>query len=162
MKLPTIIHTKIPKIVFSFRESETKTLVKMSGNDDERGLIWKLPELNLKDFGKVGPAFGAGLGCGVGVGVGLVGGVGIGPGFPGMQFGMGFGAGCGVGVGFGYGVGKGIAHDAHRRYSNVGKLFQGQGDASSQEMLVELIDELVLNTKKLVKATSREIEKWRR
>lgn len=59
-------------------------------------------------------------------------GVGIGPGFPGMQFGMGFGAGCGVGVGFGYGVGKGIAHDAHRRYSNVGKLFQPQGDASSQ------------------------------
>lgn len=49
-----------------------------------------------------------------------------------MQFGMGFGAGCGVGVGFGYGVGKGIAHDAHRRYSNVGKLFQPQGDASSQ------------------------------
>jgi hypothetical protein len=25
-----------------------------------------------------------------------------------------------------------------------------------------LIDELVINTKKLVKATSREIEKWRR
>ncbi|KAL9432234.1 hypothetical protein AB3S75_027284 [Citrus x aurantiifolia] len=134
----------------------------MSGNDDERGLIWKLPELKFKDFGKVGPAFGTGLGCGVGVGAGLVGGVGIGPGFPGMQFGLGFGAGCGVGVGFGYGVGKGIAHDAHGRYSNVGKLFQPQGDASSQEMLVGLIDELVLNTKKLVKATSREIEKWRR
>lgn len=46
----------------------------MSGNDDERGLIWKLPELKFKDFGKVGPAFGTGLGCGVGVGVGLVGG----------------------------------------------------------------------------------------
>lgn len=134
----------------------------MSGNDEERGLIWKLPELKLKDFGKVGPAFGTGLGCGVGVGVGLVGGVGIGPGFPGMQFGMGFGAGCGVGMGFGYGVGKGIAHDAQRRYSNVGKLFQRQGDASSQDMFVELIDELVLNTKKLVKVTSREIEKWRR
>lgn len=134
----------------------------MSGNDDERGLIWKLPELKLKDFGKVGPAFGTGLGCGVGVGVGLVGGVGIGPGFPGMQFGMGFGAGCGVGMGFGYGVGKGIAHDAQQRYSNVGKLFQRQGDASSQDMFVELIDELVLNTKKLVKVTSREIEKWRR
>lgn len=42
---------------------------------EEKGLIWKLPQIKLKDLGKVGPAFGAGIGCGVGVGVGLVGGI---------------------------------------------------------------------------------------
>ncbi|KAJ4713916.1 glycine-rich protein [Melia azedarach] len=138
----------------------------MNGNGradgDERGLIWKLPEVKLKDLGRMGPAFGAGIGCGVGVGVGVVGGVGIGPGFPGLQFGAGFGAGCGIGVGFGYGLGKGVAHDEHQRYSNIGRLFQGQRDLLSQDMFVEFVDELVLNTKKLLRATSREIEKRRR
>ncbi|XP_031255527.1 keratin, type II cytoskeletal 5 [Pistacia vera] len=121
-------------------------------DDEEKGLIWKLPQIKLKDLGKVGPAFGAGIGCGVGVGVGLVGGIGIGPGFPGLQFGAGFGAGCGVGIGFGYGLGKGVAHDEYRRYSNVG----------TSDVLGALVDELASNTKKIVKVTSREIEKWRR
>ncbi|OMO77541.1 hypothetical protein COLO4_25109 [Corchorus olitorius] len=94
--------------------------------DGDRGLIWKLPKLKLKDVGKVGPAFGLGAGCGLGFGVGLVGGAGFGPGIPGLQVGFGFGAGCGVGLGFGYGVGRGIAHDEYRTYSNVGKLFGSQ------------------------------------
>ncbi|KAJ6291737.1 hypothetical protein OIU76_023760 [Salix suchowensis] len=100
-----------------------------NGNDksgeEEKGLLWKLPEVRFKEFGKVGPAFGFGAGCGVGFGVGLVGGVGIGPGIPGLQFGLGLGAGCGIGYGFGYGVGRGVAHDEKRRYSNAGKNFRG-------------------------------------
>lgn len=44
-------------------------------NDEEdKGLLWKLPEVRFKEFGKVGPAFGFGAGCGVGFGVGLIGG----------------------------------------------------------------------------------------
>ena len=45
-----------------------------SDDEEEKGLLWKLPEVRFKDFGKVGPAFGLGAGCGVGFGVGLVGG----------------------------------------------------------------------------------------
>ena len=44
------------------------------GDDDERGLLWKLPMVKSSDFGKLGPAFGVGAGCGVGFGVGLLGG----------------------------------------------------------------------------------------
>jgi large subunit ribosomal protein L37e len=51
-------------------------------------------------------------------------GAGLGFGFPGLTLGFGVGAGCGVGIGFGYGMGKGIAYDEHKRYSNVGKMFQ--------------------------------------
>ena len=131
-------------------------------DDDDKGLIWKLPELKIKDFGKLGPAFGTGVGCGVGFGLGLVGGVGIGPGFPGMQLGMGLGAGCGIGMGFGYGVGMGVAHDANRKYSNSGKLFNSPGYLPSQDEIGAIVDELVLNTKKMVRATSREIDKWRK
>ncbi|WCJ28754.1 glycine-rich protein [Euphorbia peplus] len=101
-------------------------------DDEEKGLLWKLPELKLKDIGKVGPAFGLGGGCGVGFGVGLVGGFGIGPGIPGLQLGFGFGAGCGIGYGFGYGVGTGIAHDQYRRYSNVGKSFNSSRNVPTQ------------------------------
>ncbi|KAB5512426.1 hypothetical protein DKX38_029492 [Salix brachista] len=137
-----------------------------NGNDksgeEEKGLLWKLPEVRFKEFGRVGPAFGFGAGCGVGFGVGLVGGVGIGPGIPGLQFGLGLGAGCGIGYGFGYGVGRGVAHDEKRRYSNVGKNFRGPVNLPTNDEIGGLIDELVINTKKLVKATSREIEKWRR
>lgn len=127
----------------------------------DKGLIWKLPQLKLKEVGKVGPAFGLGAGCGLGFGIGLVGGAGFGPGIPGLQVGFGFGAGCGVGLGFGYGVGRGIAHDEYRTYSNVKSLF-GNQHLPMQDEIGGLIDELVINTKKVAVAASREIEKWRR
>ncbi|RVW83575.1 hypothetical protein CK203_039326 [Vitis vinifera] len=153
----------------------------MYGGDDkdadgEKGLLWKLPVLKSKQVGKLGPGFGFGAGCGIGLGVGLLGvairqsmvywrgfsrGIGFGPGIPGLQLGVGFGAGCGVGLGFGYGVGRGVAHDEYRRYSNVGKLFKGR-DLPTQDDVGVLVDEVVRNTKKLIKATEREIEKWRR
>ncbi|OVA15463.1 hypothetical protein BVC80_8411g8 [Macleaya cordata] len=130
--------------------------------NEEKGLLWKLPVVKTKQLGKVGPAFGIGAGCGLGFGFGLLGGVGIGPGIPGLQLGFGIGAGCGVGLGFGYGMGKGIAHDDTRRYSNVGRLSLGSGNLPSQEELGVMIDELVVQTKKVIRATSREIDKWRR
>ncbi|KAJ6825050.1 keratin, type II cytoskeletal 5-like [Iris pallida] len=133
----------------------------MSIGGDDKGLLWKLPVVKSKDVGKLGPGFGVGAGCGVGFGVGLFGGAGIGAGFPGLQFGFGLGAGCGVGLGFGYGVGKGIAYDENQKYTNVGKLFHGAGKLPSQEQIDVLIDDLVVNTKKLIKATTREFEKWR-
>ncbi|KAF8405634.1 hypothetical protein HHK36_007710 [Tetracentron sinense] len=89
-------------------------------------------------------------------------GAGFGPGIPGLQFGFGVGAGCGVGLGFGYGVGRGIAYDENRRYTNVGKIFNGAGNLPSQDEIGALIDEVVINTKKLIRATSKEIDKWRR
>ncbi|KAA3468464.1 keratin, type II cytoskeletal 59 kDa, component IV-like [Gossypium australe] len=88
-------------------------------------------------------------------------GAGFGPGIPGLQVGFGFGAGCGVGLGFGYGVGRGIAHDEYRTYSNVKSLF-GNQHLPMQDEISGLIDELVINTKKVAVAASREIEKWRR
>ncbi|XP_065851739.1 uncharacterized protein [Euphorbia lathyris] len=133
-----------------------------SDDDEEKGLLWKLPEVKFKDFGKVGPAFGLGAGCGVGFGVGLVGGFGIGPGIPGMQLGFGFGAGCGIGYGFGYGVGKGIAHDQNRRYSSIGNSFNSPRNVPTRHEISALVDELVVNTKKLVQVTSKEIEKWKK
>ncbi|EOY16964.1 PREDICTED: uncharacterized protein LOC18592786 [Theobroma cacao] len=129
--------------------------------DGERGLIWKLPRLKLQDVGKVGPAFGLGAGCGLGLGLGLIGGAGFGPGIPGLQVGFGFGAGCGIGLGFGYGVGRGIAYGEHHTYSNVGRLF-GHRHLPVQDEIGALIDELVINTKKLAVAASREMDKWRR
>ncbi|XP_028798125.1 ATP-dependent RNA helicase glh-2 [Neltuma alba] len=136
----------------------------MNGRDDseEKGLLWKLPVVKSRNLGKVGPAFGVGVGCGFGVGVGLLGGVGLGPGIPGLQIGYGFGAGCGVGIGFGYGVGRGIAQDENKRYSNVGNPFRNSGNVPSQDDIAALVDELVINTKKLIRTTTREIEKWRR
>ncbi|XP_009370657.3 glycine-rich cell wall structural protein 1 [Pyrus x bretschneideri] len=135
-----------------------------------KGWLWKLPVLKSQQLGKVGPAFGLGVGCGVGFGIGLLGGAGFGPGIPGLQVGFGLGAGCGVGLGFGYGVGKGIAYDDHRRYSNVGNLFRGGNvgiscasrNLPTQDDIGALVEELVDNTKKLVKATAREMDKWRR
>ncbi|PSS00196.1 Forkhead box protein [Actinidia chinensis var. chinensis] len=125
---------------------------------DEKDFVWrlsepwkKLPVLKWKQL-KLGPAFGFGAGCGFGFGVGLIGGMGVGPGIPGLQIGFGLGAGCGVGLGYGYGMGKGIAYDGNRKYSNVG----------SQDEIGALIDELVINTNKLIKATSRNVDKWRR
>lgn len=129
-------------------------------DDDKIGLLWKLPVVKTKEFGKLGPGFGIGAGCGFGFAIGLVGGMGLGPALPGLSLGMGFGAGCGVGVGFGYGLGKGIAYDKDRKYSNVGK-FSGSSLPTSDD-IASLVDELVSNTKKLVIATSREMEKWRR
>ena len=135
----------------------------MNGGDgSEKGLLWKLPVLKSKQLGRLGPGFGLGAGCGFGLGVGLIGGAGFGPGIPGLQLGIGFGAGCGVGFGFGYGVGRGIAHDEYRSYSNVGKLSDGPGNLPSQDDIGALVDEVVINTKKLIRATSKEIDKWRR
>ncbi|KAL8482330.1 hypothetical protein ACS0TY_028486 [Phlomoides rotata] len=96
-------------------------------DEEEKGLLWKLPSLKSRQLGSLGPAFGVGAGCGVGFSLGLIGGTGFGPGIPGLQLGFGFGAGCGIGVGFGYGLGRGIAYDANRRYSNVGGVFQNRG-----------------------------------
>ncbi|KAL0540574.1 hypothetical protein IC582_020582 [Cucumis melo] len=140
----------------------------MNGNrnrdgEDERGLLWNLPVLKSSRFGNLGPAFGLGVGCGVGFGIGLVGGAGFGPGIPGLQLGFGLGAGCGVGLGFGYGVGRGIAQDDKRRYSNVGDVLRGhQSIFPHQDDIGALVDDLVLNTKRLIRATSREIDKWKR
>ncbi|XP_068320801.1 uncharacterized protein [Pyrus communis] len=130
-----------------------------------KGLLWKLPILRTQQLGKVGPAFGLGAGCGLGFGIGLLGGAGFGPGIPGLQVGFGLGAGCGVGLGFGYGVGRGIAYDDNRRYSNVGNLFRGENvgiSPATQDDIGALVEELVDNTKKLVRATTREMDKWRR
>jgi len=63
-------------------------------------------------------------------------------------------------MGFGYGMGKGIAYDEHKRYSNIGKMFQ-EAPHLPTDTVVALFDELVINTKKLVTATSKGIEKWR-
>nr|XP_009393497.1 PREDICTED: glycine-rich cell wall structural protein 1 [Musa acuminata subsp. malaccensis] len=131
------------------------------GGGEEKGLLWRLPVLKAKDLGKVGPGIGFGAGCGVGFGVGLVGGAGIGAGFPGLQLGFGFGAGCGIGLGFGYGVGRGVAYDDNRRYTNVGKLFHKVRNGSSENQIEILFDELMESTRKLIKATSKEIDKWR-
>ncbi|CAM8943869.1 unnamed protein product [Rhodiola kirilowii] len=130
--------------------------------DDDKGYLWRLPVVKAKQLGKLGPGFGVGVGCGVGFGVGILGGAGIGPGIPGLQIGFGLGAGCGIGLGFGYGAGRGIAYDEYRKYSIVGSLFQGQRSLPSQDEISALVDELVINTKKLIYVTTKEIEKWRR
>ncbi|KAJ3678106.1 hypothetical protein LUZ60_001909 [Juncus effusus] len=133
-----------------------------SGGGRDKGLIWSLPVLKSRELGKLGPAFGYGAGCGLGFGVGLIGGAGIGAGLPGLQFGFGLGVGCGVGIGFGYGSGKGVAFDDKRRYSNVGKFFQrASRNSPSQDEVDILVNELIENTKRLMKAASREIDKWR-
>ncbi|CAL5358253.1 unnamed protein product [Camellia sinensis] len=91
-----------------------------------------------------GPAFGIGTSCGVGLDI----------------------VGCGVGLGFGYGMGRGISYDDSQRYSNVGKFFKGKASLSSnlpsQDEIGALIDELVMNTKTLIKATSTQVNEWRR
>ncbi|CAN4127434.1 unnamed protein product [Withania somnifera] len=134
----------------------------MSGREEEKGLLWKLPIIKSKQFGKIGPGFGLGIGCGFGLGIGLIGGTGFGPGLPGLQLGFGLGAGCGIGVGFGYAIGRGFAYDDNRRYSNVGKIFHGRPNSGNKDEVGEIIDELVVNAKKLIKATTQELDKWRR
>ncbi|KAG6492062.1 chorion class B protein M3A5-like [Zingiber officinale] len=124
-----------------------------------KGLAWRLPVLKTQDLGKIGPGLGVGAGCGVGVGFGLFGGAGLGIGMPGLHFGVGAGVGCGIGLGFGYGVGKGVAFDENGKYTNVGKLFQR--NVASNHQIGALVDEVVFNAKRLVQATSKEIEKWR-
>ncbi|TKW27220.1 hypothetical protein SEVIR_3G243700v4 [Setaria viridis] len=73
---------------------------------------------------------------------------------------FGAGAGCGVGVGVGLigGVGPGFP-GLHLGFGvgvgcGIGIGFGDQIDV--------LLDELIENTKKLIKATSKEIDKWRR
>jgi hypothetical protein len=46
------------------------------GGGDEKGLLWKLPEITSNELGKIGPGFGIGIGCGAGAGVGFFGGKG--------------------------------------------------------------------------------------
>ncbi|GAB4845099.1 hypothetical protein Ancab_038505 [Ancistrocladus abbreviatus] len=106
------------------------------GWDRDRGLLWKLPVLNVKHETCAG----------------------LGPGIPGLQLGFGLGVGCGVGLGFGYGIGKGVAYDESPRYSNVGKLFHGPGNLPSQDDIGALVDELVVNTRKLIRVTVKEID----
>ncbi|KAH6763900.1 glycine-rich protein [Perilla frutescens var. hirtella] len=133
-----------------------------SGRDvEEKGLLWKLPPLKSHKLGKLGPGFGVGAGCGVGFALGLLGGAGFGPGIPGLQVGFGIGVGCGVGVGFGYGVGRGIAYDDNRKYSNVSIANAKWGAFPEKDEIGALVDELVLNTKELIRATSKEVNKWR-
>ncbi|KAL6614042.1 hypothetical protein ACP70R_036312 [Stipagrostis hirtigluma subsp. patula] len=87
---------------------------------------------------------------------------GIGAGFPGLQLGFGAGAGCGIGIGFGYAFGKGIAYDENGKYSNIRRPFQNSRILPSDEEFDILFDELMESTRRLIKATSKEIEKWRR
>ncbi|XP_047328315.1 chorion class B protein M3A5 [Impatiens glandulifera] len=134
----------------------------MSREDGEKGLLWNLPVLKSERLGKLGPGFGFGAGCGFGFGVGLLGGVGFGPGMPGLQLGFGFGAGCGVGLGFGYGVGRGVAYDERKKYSNVDKIYKGPTTFPSQDELNDMINQFVISSKRLLKVTSREIDKWRK
>ncbi|KAF7032074.1 hypothetical protein CFC21_043297 [Triticum aestivum] len=123
---------------------------------------WGLPMVRSDALGKLGPSFGIGAGCGVGVGVGLIGGAGIGAGFPGLQLGFGAGAGCGIGIGFGYGFGKGIAYDENGKYSNIRRSFQNTGSLPYDQEFDILFDEVMESTRKLIKATTKEIDKWRR
>ncbi|KAG8089402.1 hypothetical protein GUJ93_ZPchr0011g28749 [Zizania palustris] len=148
-----------PFFFFFQREREAMGTTKKKG-EDQKALLWRLPEVASAELGKIGPAFGVGIGCGAGAGVGFFGGAGLGYGFPGLTLGFGVGAGCGVGFGFGYGLGKGIAYDDKKRYSNVGKMFQ-EAPNLPMDTIVGLVDELVVNTKKFARATSKEIEKWR-
>jgi hypothetical protein len=48
---------------------------KMRDDDEQKGLLWRLPKLETADFGKLGPGFGYGIGCGFGVGAGVIGGL---------------------------------------------------------------------------------------
>lgn len=130
-------------------------------NDSKRGLAWKLPLVQSKELGKIGPALGYGIGCGFGVGAGLIGGAGIGIGVPGVQFGFGIGAGCGVGLGFGYGVGRGWAYDENGRHGNVGKLCRRRQNGSSENQIEALMDDLISSTKRAINAIDREIQKRR-
>ncbi|KAK4707807.1 hypothetical protein R3W88_028732 [Solanum pinnatisectum] len=134
----------------------------MNGGDEEKGLIWKLPIVKSKHLGKMGPGFGIGVGCGFGIGIGLIGGAGFGPGLPGLQLGFGLGAGCGIGVGFGYAVGRGYAYDDNRRYSNAGNVFNRPVSFPNHDVVGQLLDEIVTNTKKLIKTTTQELDKWKR
>ncbi|KAM0940165.1 hypothetical protein DsansV1_C19g0161021 [Dioscorea sansibarensis] len=131
------------------------------GDDDDRGLLWRLPVVKTQDLGKLGPAFGIGAGCGVGFGFGLFGGAALGAGVPGFKLGFGLGAGCGIGMGFGYGAGRGIAYDDKRKYSNVGKLLGRPWNRANLEGMEPMLDEFFMNTKKLIRAAKREMGKWR-
>jgi hypothetical protein len=48
---------------------------KMRDDDEQKGLLWRLPKLETADLGKLGPGFGYGIGCGFGVGAGVIGGL---------------------------------------------------------------------------------------
>jgi hypothetical protein len=47
----------------------------MRDDDEQKGLLWRLPKLETADLGKLGPGFGYGIGCGFGVGAGVIGGL---------------------------------------------------------------------------------------
>ncbi|KAH9562936.1 hypothetical protein CY35_05G098400 [Sphagnum magellanicum] len=135
----------------------------MRDDDEQKGLLWRLPKLETADLGKLGPGFGYGIGCGFGVGAGVIGGAGLGFGFPGLQLGFGLGAGCGVGVGFGYGLGKGRAYDADRRYSNLGRLpkrSNGVAGSSGAE-IGAILDDFVSGIKRALESIQNEDRKRR-
>ncbi|KAM1242615.1 hypothetical protein ACFX2G_034953 [Malus domestica] len=104
--------------------------------ENEKGLLWKLPILGTQQLGKVGPAFGLDGGCGLGFGIGFLGGAGFGPGIPGLQ------------VGLGLVLDTGISPASR--------------DLPTHDDIGALVEELVDNTKKLFRATTKEIDKWRR
>eukprot|EP01018_Ginkgo_biloba_P023030 Gb_17938 [translate_table: standard] len=134
----------------------------MEDGDRKKGLLWKLPLVESRDLGKIGPGLGYGIGCGFGFGVGLFGGAGLGIGVPGVQLGVGIGAGCGVGLGFGYGVGRGWAYDENGRYSNVGRLFRRRRTGSTKDEIGAMLDDLISSTRQVCDVINREIEKRRR
>ncbi|OEL31396.1 hypothetical protein BAE44_0007585, partial [Dichanthelium oligosanthes] len=72
------------------------------------------------------------------------------------------GAGCGIGIGFGYGFGKGVAYDENGKRSNISRSNQKSKVLPSEDQIDILVDEVIENTKKLIKATLKEIDKWRR
>ncbi|KAG2627431.1 hypothetical protein PVAP13_3KG125944, partial [Panicum virgatum] len=112
-------------------------------------------------WGSWGPPSAPAPAAASGVGVGLIGGAGVGPGFPGLRLGFGVGACCGIGIGFGYGFGKGVAYDENGKYSNIGRSNQKSKGLPSEDQIDILIDEVIENTKKLIKAILKEIDKWR-
>ncbi|KAG7025114.1 hypothetical protein SDJN02_13937 [Cucurbita argyrosperma subsp. argyrosperma] len=120
------------------------------GGEDESGMLWKLPVLKSSRIGRLGPAFGLGVGCGVGFGIGLVGG---------FLLQLGFGvlvSGCGLGLGFGYAIEELLLFCHQETFLDFHFYF------ISRDEIGALVDELALNTKKLIRVTAQEIDKWKR
>eukprot|EP00252_Welwitschia_mirabilis_P006437 TRINITY_DN17320_c0_g1_i1.p1 TRINITY_DN17320_c0_g1~~TRINITY_DN17320_c0_g1_i1.p1 ORF type:complete len:154 (+),score=28.80 TRINITY_DN17320_c0_g1_i1:342-803(+) len=127
-------------------------------------LLVKLPLVQSRDHGKIGPAVGFGIGCGVGLGAGLFTGAGPTVGIHGMPFRIGAGAGCGLGLGIGYGAGRGWAKDENGNHNNVQRLFKkGRNgervEISLDEFITTMMNDLINSTTKACEAIAREIEK---
>ncbi|WVZ15615.1 hypothetical protein V8G54_013181 [Vigna mungo] len=138
------------------REMMEKQRLKMN-DDDNKGLLWKLPVIKSDQFGKVGPAFGIGVGCGLGFGAGFLGGLLLNPPLHLLQFRI-LVTRC-----FDISIGKiiewvlaleflvyklaldlvldveldwGIAQDENKKYSNVGNPFRGARSIVSESTSV--------------------------